>query len=48
MQLSEFELDLASKISVLEVNSPPLRKGGVIVKDVDELIDKLRNEAKII
>jgi hypothetical protein len=27
---------------------PPARKGGVMVKDVQELVDKLRNEAKVI
>jgi electron transfer flavoprotein beta subunit len=33
---------------VLAVLEPPPRKGGVMVASVDELIDKLRNEAKVL
>lgn len=33
---------------VLEVMEPPPRKAGVMVQSVDELIDKLRNEAKVL
>jgi electron transfer flavoprotein beta subunit len=33
---------------VLEVMEPPPRKAGVMVYSVDELIDKLRNEAKVL
>lgn len=33
---------------VLEVFEPVKRKGGVILESVDELIDKLRNEAKVL
>ena len=32
----------------VKVEPPPVRKGGVIVADVDELVEKLRNEAKVI
>lgn len=37
-----------TKLEILEVQEPSKRKGGVIVKDVDELIQKLQKEAKII
>lgn len=33
---------------VLEVMSPPQRRAGILVSGVDELVDKLRNEAKVI
>jgi electron transfer flavoprotein beta subunit len=32
----------------VKVNEPPVRKAGVKVADVAALIDKLRNEAKVI
>jgi len=32
----------------LKVSLPPEREAGVIVESVDELIDKLKNEAKVI
>lgn len=41
-------IDVTSKLSVVEVNEPPTRDAGVIVKSVAELVDKLRNEAKVI
>ena len=41
-------VDVSSKLSVVEVNEPEQRKAGVIVSDVAELVEKLRNEAKVI
>ncbi len=41
-------VDVTSKLSVVEVNEPPTREAGVIVSSVTELVDKLRNEAKVI
>jgi len=38
----------ASGLSVVEVNEPPKREAGVIVSSVAELVEKLRNEAKVI
>lgn len=43
-----FDVDLKPHNKVLEVMEPPPRKAGVIVESVDELIDKLRNEAKVL
>ena len=37
-----------STVKVLKVESPAARKGGIKVKSVDELVDKLKNEAKVI
>lgn len=39
---------LEPRNKVLEVMEPPPRKAGVMVQSVDELIDKLRNEAKVL
>ncbi len=41
-------VDLAPRLTVLAVAEPPKRKGGVMVKSVDELVDKLKNEAKVL
>ncbi|UAW98298.1 electron transfer flavoprotein subunit beta/FixA family protein [Halopseudomonas nanhaiensis] len=38
----------SSTIKTLKVESPAARKGGIKVKSVDELVDKLKNEAKVI
>ena len=36
------------KLRVVEVAEPEARKGGSLVQDVDELLDKLRNTAKVL
>ena len=44
----DYGVSTASNIQVVKVTPPAERKAGVTVKSVDELIDKLRNEAKVI
>ena len=44
----DFGVDTKAKIEVVKVSSPPERSEGVTVSSVDELIDKLKNEAKVI
>ena len=41
-------VDVAPRLKTLKVAEPPKRKGGALVKSVDELVVKLRNEAKAI
>jgi electron transfer flavoprotein beta subunit len=41
-------VDVTPRIKVLKVVEPAKRKAGVKVKSVAELVDKLRNEAKVI
>merc|ERR1711957_193385 len=41
-------VDLKPRLEILKVEDPPTRKGGVKVANVDELIDKLKNEAKVL
>jgi len=48
MDADSLGVDLAPRLEVLKVEEPPARKGGVMVENVDELLDKLRNEAKVL
>jgi electron transfer flavoprotein beta subunit len=41
-------VDAAPRLKVLKVGEPPKRQSGVKVKSVAELVDKLKNEAKVI
>ncbi len=41
-------VDLSPHLKTLSVSEPPGRKAGIKVETVDQLIDKLRNEAKVI
>ncbi|MDE0945067.1 MAG: electron transfer flavoprotein subunit beta/FixA family protein [Alphaproteobacteria bacterium] len=41
-------VDTAPRLTTLKVMDPPTRKAGVIVENVAELVDKLRNEAGVI
>jgi electron transfer flavoprotein beta subunit len=45
---ADLGVDVAPRLKTLKVSEPPQRKGGVMVKDVAELVEKLRNEAKVI
>ncbi|MBC8020535.1 MAG: electron transfer flavoprotein subunit beta/FixA family protein [Methyloceanibacter sp.] len=47
-QASDYGVDVAPRLKVLKVTEPPKRKGGVKVKTVQELVDKLKNEAGVI
>ena len=41
-------VDVAPRLQTLKVSEPPKRKAGVKVPDAKALVDKLRNEAKVI
>jgi electron transfer flavoprotein beta subunit len=43
-----YGVDIAPRLEVLRTAEPPRRKAGVKVKDVAELVSKLRNEAGVI
>lgn len=45
---AELGVDVTPKIVVKKLSPPPERKAGEIVPDVDTLIEKLRNEAKVV
>ena len=44
----ELGVSTASKVSLVKVTPPAERQGGIKVGSVDELVDKLKNEAKVI
>lgn len=48
INIADLGLDLTPRIKVERVDAPTERKGGIIVETVDELVAKLRNEAKVI
>ena len=41
-------VDVAPRLATVRVSEPPKRKGGVKVADAKTLVEKLRNEAKVI
>lgn len=45
---TDWGVDITSRHKLLKVEDPPSRKAGVRVPDVAALVDKLRNEAKVI
>ena len=44
----ELNVDLVPRLKTLKVSAPPERASGIIVESVEELVDKLKNEAKVI
>jgi electron transfer flavoprotein beta subunit len=45
---SDYGVDLTAHLEILKTTEPPGRKGGVKVKDVAELVSKLKNEAGVL
>ncbi len=45
---ADYGVDTTPKVKTLKVTPPAERKAGIKVKSVDELLDKLKNEAKVI
>ena len=41
-------VDISPRLATLKVVEPPVREAGVKVESVGELVDKLKNEAKVI
>lgn len=41
-------VDFGTRLEVIKVMDPPVRQGGIKVESVDELVDKLKNEAKVL
>lgn len=48
MSPDELGVDISPRLRILKVTEPPARKAGIKVGDAAELVDKLRNEAKVI
>ncbi len=45
---ADYGVDTTPRLTVVETVEPPARKAGVIVADVAELVDKLKNEAGVL
>ncbi|HLO64921.1 MAG TPA: electron transfer flavoprotein subunit beta/FixA family protein, partial [Azonexus sp.] len=45
---ADLGVDVAPRLTTLKVSEPPKRSAGVRVADVAELVNKLKNEAKVI
>ena len=45
---SSLGVDYTPRLSIVKVSEPPIRQGGAKVASVDELVDKLKNEAKVL
>ena len=48
MKPEELGIDIAPRLKTIKVEEPPKRSAGVIVSDVTALVEKLKNEAKVI
>jgi len=48
MAPADLGIEIAPRLKVLNTTEPPERQGGVKVESVQELIDKLRNEARVL
>ena len=48
MSPADLGVDITPRLKTVKVEEPPKRQGGVKVSDVAELVDKLKNEAKVI
>ena len=44
----ELGVDVSPRTETLKVSPPPERAAGIIVESIDELVEKLKNEAKVI
>jgi len=48
MSAADLGIDVSPRLSVIKVSEPPARQAGVKVGSVAELVEKLKNEAKVI
>jgi electron transfer flavoprotein beta subunit len=48
MSPADLGVEMTSRLSTLKVEAPASRQAGIKVADVAELVDKLKNEAKVI
>ena len=48
MSADELGVDVTPRLAITRVEEPPAREAGIKVSDVNELVNKLKNEAKVI
>ena len=48
MSPADLGVDVTPRLTTVSVSEPPARAAGVVVANVGELIDKLKNDAKVV
>ena len=48
IQVDELNLQIEQRLDILKVEEPTKRQSGIMLETVEELVDKLKNEAKVI
>jgi electron transfer flavoprotein beta subunit len=48
IKVDELKIDIKQRLNILKVEEPSKRQSGIMVKTIEELVDKLKNEAKVI
>lgn len=47
-QIGDLDVDVTPRVNTVKVSEPPERGAGLLVRDVATLVNKLKNEAKVI
>ncbi len=48
IKIEDLKIEIKKHLNVLKVEEPAKRQSGIMLKTVDELVDKLKNESKVI
>ncbi|WP_443643639.1 electron transfer flavoprotein subunit beta/FixA family protein [Candidatus Levibacter sp. Uisw_134_01] len=48
IKIEELKIDIKQRLDILKVEEPSKRQSGIMLKTIEELVDKLKNEAKVI
>ena len=46
--IEDLNINIKNRLDILKVEEPAKRQSGIMVQNVEELVDKLKNEAKVI
>jgi len=48
IKIDELKINIKQRLDILKVEEPTKRQSGIMLKTIEELVDKLKNEAKVI
>lgn len=48
IKIDELKININQRLDILKVEEPSKRQSGIMLKTIEELVDKLKNEAKVI
>jgi electron transfer flavoprotein beta subunit len=48
IKVDDLKIDIKQRLDILKVEEPSKRQSGIMLKTIEELVDKLKNEAKVI